>query len=90
MICVTAKPIRNSDSVSCTSSDDTANTRASVGWAGRLISVDSAVIVVAAASVKIQRVEPITGVRGTAARYLKSPVRSAFHPDHLACTQDSM
>ena len=54
-----ANATRNTDSVSCAVSLDTSNTVASVGCAGRLMSIDNAVTAVIADSVAIQRREPI-------------------------------
>ena len=48
----------NVDSVSCAVADDTSNVDANVGCAGKLMSIDSAVTAVIAASVAIQRAEP--------------------------------
>jgi hypothetical protein len=44
--------------VSCAVADDTPNVDASVGCAGKLMSIDNAVTAVIAASVAIQRLDP--------------------------------
>src|SRR5262245_59824684 len=66
----------NSDSVSCAVSELTPSSRARVGCAGRLMSIDSAATAVSAASVTIQRVEPMAAANRVTA---PSSHASAFH-----------
>ena len=57
-ICTAANAIMNSDRLSAAVSADTPNVTASVGCAGKLMSIDSATTAVNDASVKIQRRDP--------------------------------
>ena len=71
----------NSESESCAVAASTPNVRASVGCAGRLMSIESATTAVSAASVMIQRVDPIAApYRGLCTGRIMSARAAAVTP----------